>query len=494
MPRVAPFSPRIAVLLLTSLGLACSGGEGETQASATAATTSSTTDGDSDTDANTDSDTGVAAGPTWHQDVAPLVAEKCTSCHHPDGISPFSLTSYAAAKDWATLLADSVEDGSMPPFLAAETDECQPRYGWKDDLRLSDDDKALLRAWADAGAPEGDPNAAAPLPEPPSLDLVDADERLTIPSGVTIDGKSDSFICYSIDPGYDLDTWVNGLQINAGNSKIVHHVLIYVDEEAKSADVADENGQYECFGGAGINGNITLIGAWAPGMAAMVTPPDTAYRIPAGARLVMNVHYHPTGAGPEVDDSTSIDLRYHPSLPSYVALLGLVGNESGPRSGGYGLQPGPGDDGGVQFRIPAGADDHSESMKVRLDNLPDLRIWAAGTHMHYVGTDMLVKLVHNNPVGDEPDEECLVQTPNWDFGWQRAYAYDAPLDEVPQLRSGDELHMRCDYNNSMSNPFVVQALAEQGLDAPVDVHLGEETLDEMCLGVFGIAIKLTDLL
>jgi hypothetical protein len=114
--------------------------------------------------------------------------------------------------------------------------------------------------------------------------------------------------------------------------------------------------------------------------------------------------------------------------------------------------------------------------------------------MHYVGTDMLVKLVHNDPVGDEPDEECLVQTPNWDFGWQRAYAYDAPLDAVPQLRSGDELHMRCDYNNSMSNPFVVQALAEQGLDGPVDVHLGEETLDEMCLGVFGIAIKLTDLL
>ena len=29
--------------------------------------------------------------------------------------------------------------------------------------------------------------------------------------------------------------------------------------------------------------------------------------------------------------------------------------------------------------------------------------------------------------------------------------------------------------------------SEQGLDAPVDVYLGEETLDEMCLGVFGVA-------
>jgi hypothetical protein len=33
-------------------------------------------------------------------------------------------------------------------------------------------------------------------------------------------------------------------------------------------------------------------------------------------------------------------------------------------------------------------------------------------------------------------------------------------------------------------------LGEQGLDAPVDVYLGEETLDEMCLGVFGIAYSI----
>ena len=52
--------------------------------------------------------------------------------------------------------------------------------------------------------------------------------------------------------------------------------------------------------------------------------------------------------------------------------------------------------------------------------------------------------------------------------------------------------MRCTYNNSMSNPFVAAALAEQGLDGPVDVYLGEETLDEMCLGVMGVAIALKD--
>ena len=68
--------------------------------------------------------------------------------------------------------------------------------------------------------------------------------------------------------------------------------------------------------------------------------------------------------------------------------------------------------------------------------------------------------------------------------------YDAPLDQVPTAKPGDFLFMRCTYDNSMSNPYVVDALEEQGLDAPVDVFLGEETLDEMCLGVFGVAYSI----
>jgi hypothetical protein len=45
----------------------------------------------------------------------------------------------------------------------------------------------------------------------------------------------------------------------------------------------------------------------------------------------------------------------------------------------------------------------------------------------------------------------------------------------------------------MGNQFVQSALAEQGLSAPRDVRLGEATLDEMCLGIFGLAQKVSDL-
>ena len=32
----------------------------------------------------------------------------------------------------------------------------------------------------------------------------------------------------------------------------------------------------------------------------------------------------------------------------------------------------------------------------------------------------------------------------------------------------------------------IRALEEQGLKQPLDVQLGEQTLNEMCLGIFGI--------
>ena len=125
------------------------------------------------------------------------------------------------------------------------------------------------------------------------------------------------------------------------------------------------------------------------------------------------------------------------------------------------------------------------------DSIPKLHLWLAGTHMHYVGTDMLLGLDRNEPEpGTGIDEECLIQTPNYSFEWQRGYDYDAKFEDLPTARGGDFLYMKCTYDNSMGNPYVVEALAEQGLDAPVDVFLGEETLDEMCLGVYGIAYSI----
>jgi len=437
-----------------------------------------------------DDEPGLAQETTWHQDIAPLMAEKCGGCHRDGGIAPFSLQSYDDAAPWAELALEAVLSRQMPPFGADETEACTPRHGFKDDPRLSADQEALLEDWILDGTLEGDPDSAAPIPEPPSLTLDDADFRMTIDGEITIEPGSDQFWCFVLDPELDSTTFIDALQIVPDNEQIVHHVLVYLDESGQSVDKAGDDGRYPCFGGPGIS-SPTLLAAWAPGVPPIRTPEAVAMNIPAGSKFVMNVHYHPTG-DVEVDAETALDVRIEKGAPQYFGQLALIGNLSS-GAGGQGLLPGPNDSGDFpEFRIPAGAADHTETMVFQLPNqFPEMKIWSAGTHMHYVGTDMMIGLDRAEPeAGTGIEKDCLIHTPHYSFEWQRGYSYDAPLDEVPTAKPGDSLFMRCTYDNSMSNPFVVDALEEQGLDAPVDVYLGEETLDEMCLGVFGIAYSL----
>jgi hypothetical protein len=216
--------------------------------------------------------------------------------------------------------------------------------------------------------------------------------------------------------------------------------------------------------------------------------------VPTTGRIVMQVHYHPTGSA-QTDAATSLQLRgFHGGIPEYVASTSLVGNARSLKADGMGLQAGPDDGATPEFRIPAGTTAHTESMLFKLPaSLGESRLWVLGTHMHYVGTDMRIA-IKRGTAGTEPAEECLIETPKWDFNWQRGYVYDTPIDQAPTVRGGDVLELRCAYDNSMQNPFVQRALTEQGLAAPRDVVLGEETLDEMCLGIFGIAQKVSDLI
>jgi hypothetical protein len=294
----------------------------------------------------------------------------------------------------------------------------------------------------------------------------------------------------------------------------------------------------------------------------MLLPPDTGIPVEPGSLLVLQMHYHPTGTGPE-QDATAIALKLLDEEPASYALAALIGNDNHAEPGGDGLQPGPNDpESGPAFVIPPGAKGHTESMVYTVPpvvgsmELPVFRIFAVASHMHYVGTDMVINLkrkpagvaacpdgelgplvacistncdglsggelqdcaidhcvadylalstacsqctLANAKSGDvaeiqaacekidelegppQADQECLLQTPQWNFEWQRFYEYDLPVDELPTVRPGDRLEFRCTYDNSMDNPFVAEALEYQGLDAPIEVKLGETTLDEMCL-------------
>jgi len=115
--------------------------------------------------------------------------------------------------------------------------------------------------------------------------------------------------------------------------------------------------------------------------------------------------------------------------------------------------------------------------------IPEQRLLSVGAHMHWAGVDMKIEIERASPSPSQPAKECLLSTPKYDFNWQRSYTYDAPIDKVPTINAGDKLRFTCTYNNTKANKNVNKALLESRLPDPVDIRLGEQTTDEMCLGV-----------
>jgi hypothetical protein len=428
--------------------------------------------------------------PTWYKDVAPLVSACCTGCHRAGGVGPFSLTDPETARRYAPAMVAQVQAGFMPPWHASETDQCQPRHPFQGDPRLSVAEKSLLESWAAAGAPLGDASKAAALPAPPSRDLVDKSERVTMTVPYLVQGGRDVFRCFSLPYQFAEESWLTGLQVVPGNGKVVHHVLVWLDDQQKGAALAGAEGSYQCFGAPGYPAK--LLGAWAPGAVPVESPPDTAIRIPKGSKIIINVHYHPT-PDPQ-SDLSSLDLRWTTTPPRFEAVLALPGNAANAKAG---LLPGPDDPPtGPAFVIPPGVRDHTEDMEVVIPNAAVVpgRIFTVATHMHYVGVDMRLEIDRSKRTGgappNEPAQECLLETPHWDFHWQRGYTYDAPFDQLPTMQAGDVLRLHCRYDNTMQNRFVAAALAEQGLTEPREVHLGEQTLDEMCIAGLAVAFPL----
>jgi hypothetical protein len=422
---------------------------------------------------------------TWYQDVAPILAQHCMSCHQEGGIGPFVLTDYDSAVENSERMMHEIGRGAMPPFDAREEADCTPRFGWVDDPRLNASEKTTLQTWIDDGHALG---KEAAIPPPPDTSLPNISKTLTPVEGWATAGDRDQFVCYILDPGTTQLQWLTGLQVNPDNDLVVHHAVINQIEAGPAQDqLIAEHGigkPWDCL--TTTPGNF-VVHVWTPGNQPMQTSDDIAVPIAAGSKLVMQIHYHPAGLA-HAPDKTSIDLRFSTQWPKKMYFVGALGNAATAPT----LLPGPGDTNGTpQFMIPKDVKDHTEHMRFTMGDTSafgDVRIYSANPHMHLVGTHISATIDRNAPRGTDPQKECLANG-GWNFDWQRTYSYNTPLDKLPSLATGDIVDVKCSWDNSIENPFVQRMLADAGLDKPIDILLGEQTTNEMCLQIFGLAVN-----
>ncbi len=248
--------------------------------------------------------TGNATGTvTFHRDVEPILQENCQQCHRPNEIAPFALMTYQQASNWASDIKDYTQSRKMPPWKPVEG------VPFHNERHMSDKDLATLAAWADGGAPEGDPKDAPPPRKfVEGWQLGEPDLILTVPEEMTIGPAGrDLFRCFVLPTNLDEDKFVTAIEVKPGNNRVLHHTLNFVDltgkgrkleqaerDRPKADDEQDHGPGYTVQMGVGFNPQGVL-GGWAPGQLAHKLPDGYGWRLPKGADVVLQVHYHRTG-------------------------------------------------------------------------------------------------------------------------------------------------------------------------------------------------------
>lgn len=388
-------------------------------------------------------------GPTFSNEVVRIFQQHCQTCHHEGDIAPFSLVTYAESKPYAAMIKFMTQSRQMPPWKPAEG--CGD---FKDERRLTDAEIDTIAKWVDAGAPEGNrAELPAPLDFSGGWALGEPDAIYKLPEPFTPPEGRDTYRCFTIPTHLTSTRYVTAVDTRPGDRETVHHVITFIDTTGASErlDANDPGPGYTCFGGPGFSLPSTL-GGWAPGSRPLELPADTAFELPAGSRVVMQVHYHPHGGHPHADQ-TEVGVYFAAKAPkSVMRILPIINNTFTipPNASNYEVY------GSIPFNLP----------------MPAAKLWFIAPHMHLLGKTMKVEATR--PGGAK---ECLINIEDWDFNWQGSYMFKEPV----VIPAGTTLNLRATYDNSSSNP-------RNPNNPPKAVSWGEETTDEMCLAFVGFTL------
>lgn len=365
---------------------------------------------------------------TYCRQISRLLDQHCVSCHRAGQIGPFALTDYDAVAAWAETICEVLDQRRMPPWHA------NPDYGhFANDRHMTDAERELFRQWVDNGMPRGDAND---LPEPPvftegwQIPRPDAIYQMPQPFVVPAKGVV-AYQHFTFDPGFKDDVWIQGAEIRPGNRGVVHHMFAFFLPPGQDKPRAEDP-------------ICNSIATFVPGMPAGLWPAGYARLVPAGSKLMFEIHYTPVGS--EQSDQSELGIVFaDPKTVTKEVKIGIAVNQS--------------------FCIPAGAADYHVPAGFQFTQ--DTMLHSLSPHMHYRGKSF--RFTAKYPGGGE---EILLDVPHYDFNWQTVYQ----LTEPKLMPKGTVLMCAGVFDNSAGNLV--------NPDPTKEIAWGDQTWDEMMLGSF----------
>ncbi|MQA92655.1 MAG: hypothetical protein GEU90_20940 [Gemmatimonas sp.] len=374
--------------------------------------------------------------PTYYANVLPIVAENCVDCHQPQGknlggmIAPFSLASYEEAEPWARVMALRVTEGVMPPWHPHP----MHKGTFVGERYLAEEDKQTIVAWAEAGAPAGDPvdtpeHAKETLAKALEQTLTDREWWIGEPDLVlgfaepyrVEDDIRDLNVTVNLQVPEDFTEprWIKANEMRAG-SRNVHHIC------------------GEPFG--------CITPGWDP----YVYPEGFAMLLPPVKEIGLGMHYNKQpGEGTAFGDQSRAAAIFYDEGETIRHIVRRAVLSVG-----------------EDFVIPAGHPSFSITHEFEFDE--ESLILSLTPHMHFRGITAKYELLY-------PDGtlELLLWVPRWDFEWQRMYVFEEPK----RAPAGSKLLWTPTWDNSADNTYNPDPTIDVPYGLPTEMEMGNGWMD-----------------
>ena len=411
-----------------------------------------------------------AAAVTFTKDVAPIIFNKCATCHRPGEVAPMPLTSYKEVRPRSKAIREEVIERTMPPWYA---DPHTSTLKFNNDRRLSEKEVATIVAWVDGGAVKGDDKDLPQLPKyAPGWTFGEPDLVIEMPVDFEVPAEGElPMQNFYVPVPFNEERWVEKVELRPGNSAVVHHSIanvVRLPEGTKivngkavkdGAPASQLNSQSARDTGALAEGGarevvlsqdtFTRAGAFklvgqAPGKGFERHHPGTAKRIMPGMYVQFNMHYQPSGRVEH--DRSRLGLWFAKKPVVYEVLTkGVIdtiyvgGKELSETRTVNGKE--------VKVRgripnIPPNVDNWEIMGEVTIKEA--ITLYAFAPHMHLRGKDIKYTLVW-------PDgrRQVLLNVPKFDFNWQLHYELAEPL----RIPAGSKIIAVAHYDNSINNRY-----------------------------------------
>jgi hypothetical protein len=340
---------------------------------------------------------------SFSKHVAPILQDRCQTCHRPEQAAPFSLVNYDDAVKHARMIREVTQQRRMPPWHA------DSRYGkFTNSRRLTSQEIEILSDWVAAGMPKGDDrDLPRPVEHPKGWALGKPDMIVQMPEEYQVPAKGTvPYKNWMIDLKFDEDRWVTTAEARPGAPGVVHHIVAYILRDGRSS--------FASFA------SMSVLVGWAPGDLGLICPPDTALRLPKGCKLRIEMHYTPNGTA--VKDRSSIGLTFAKKPPRFEMFMNEFAN--------------------LNIAVPPHDPHYKAQATLRFP--ADARILSLVPHMHWRGKSYRYEAVY--PDGTR---KTILSVPRWDFNWQAVYRFEEPV----KMPKGSRLHTVAHWDNSRINPL-----------------------------------------